>query len=32
VWHSESVPFPSRCRTYPEEALGANDWMVEEEA
>jgi hypothetical protein len=32
VWHSESVPCSSRCHTYPEEALGANDWMVEEEA
>ena len=31
AWHSEDVPCPLRCRTYPEEALGPNQWMAEEE-
>jgi hypothetical protein len=32
AWDAEDVPCPSRCRTYPEEALGPNQWMTEEDA
>jgi hypothetical protein len=27
-----NAPCPSRCRAYPEQALGPNQWMTEEEA
>jgi hypothetical protein len=31
VWDAEDAPCPSRCRTYPEDMLGPNQWLTEED-
>jgi hypothetical protein len=31
VWDDEERPCPSRCRTYPEDALESNQWLTEED-